>query len=280
MIRSPDTMMSTEGAYVRFDVITIFPDMFPGPVGEGVIGKAIDRGLVRLCVHDLRRWADPPHYKVDDEPFGGGAGMVFTPQPVFDAVESVRRELQQQGSQPGPVVLMSPQGRRLSHGSVQRLAQTGQITLICGRYEGVDERIRAHLVDEEISIGDFVLSGGELPAMVLIEAATRLLPEALGDPASARQDSFVEGLLDHPHYTRPAEFRGWQVPEVLRSGNHAAIRAWRRREALRNTFRKRPDLIDLGSLDDEERAFLKRLEKCGPDKDKESDRDADETALK
>lgn len=229
---------------MRFDVVTIFPEMFPGPLGEAILGRAMREGLVEIVAHDLRRWAEPPHHKVDDEPFGGGCGMVYKPEPLFRAVEAIRQQLRNASIEPGPVILMSPQGRRLEHRGVGRLAELAQITLVCGRYEGVDERVREHLIDDEISIGDYVLTGGELPAMVLIEATARLLPEALGDPDSARQDSFVDGILDHPHYTRPASYRGWEVPEVLRSGDHGAIAAWRREAALRNTRRKRPDLLE------------------------------------
>lgn len=241
---------------MRFDVVTIFPEMFPGPLELGIPGRARDQGLVELVVHDLRRHADPPHHKVDDEPFGGGCGMVYKPEPLFRAVEQVRADLADRSIEPGPVVLLSPQGRRLDHAGVARIARLRQLTLLCARYEGVDERVREHLVDQELSIGDYVLSGGELPAMVLIDAAARLQPDALGDPDSARLDSFVEGILDHPHYTRPARYRDWEVPEVLRSGNHPAIARWRRLEALRNTARKRPDLLQGSDLDAEERAVV------------------------
>lgn len=244
---------------MRFDVITIFPEIFPGPLASGVIGKALDRGLAQVRAHDLRSWATAPHYKVDDEPFGGGAGMVFTPDPLFRAVESVQATAAAEGREAGPVVLLSPQGRRLDQATVNGLLPQSQMTLICGRYEGVDERVREHLVDDEISIGDYVLSGGELAGMVLIETVIRLLPDVLGDPMSARHDSFVEPLLEHPHYTRPAQYRGWKVPEVLRSGDHGRIRQWRRRESLRNTVRKRPDLLAGQDLSAEDQRFVKQL---------------------
>lgn len=244
---------------MRFDVITIFPEMFPGPLDLGVVRRAREQGLFELVVHDLRRFADPPHYKVDDETFGGGCGMVYKPEPVFRAVEAIHELLRTAAVDPGPLVLLSPQGERLEHAGVARLAAGSQMTLLCARYEGVDERVREHLVDAEVSIGDYVLTGGELPAMVLIDAVARLHPAALGDPDSARQDSFADGLLDHPHYTRPAEFRGWSVPEVLRSGNHAAIAAWRRQEALRNTARKRPDLLEAAPLEEGERRMAQKL---------------------
>ena len=243
----------------RFDIITIFPEMFPGPLGAGVIGRALGRGLFSIRAHDLRKFAEPPHRKVDDEPFGGGAGMVYKPEPLFRALDHVSGSVRESDLEPGLVVFLTPQGQRLDHGLAQDLAVARQLTLVCGRYEGVDERVREHRIDLELSIGDYVLTGGELAAMVLIECVVRLVPEALGDPDSARHDSFVDGLLDHPHYTRPAEYAGWRVPEVLRSGNHAAVERWRRREALRNTALKRPDLLDEMELDREDKRFLERL---------------------
>ncbi len=237
---------------MRFDVITIFPELFPGPLAQGVIGRALQRDLVRVHAHDLREHAEPPHWKVDDEPFGGGAGMVYTPKPLAGAIDAVKAE----AALTGPVVFLTPQGERLTHAVAQELAYEEQITLVCGRYEGIDHRIREQMIDREISIGDYVLTGGELPAMVLIETVARLVPEALGDPDSARFDSFVDGLLDHPQYTRPAEFRDWVVPEVLRSGDHARVRAWRRREALRMTAQRRPDLLACLDLDSDEKAFV------------------------
>jgi len=237
---------------MRFDVITIFPELFPGPLAQGVIGRALRRDLVQVQPHDLRQHAEPPHWKVDDEPFGGGAGMVYTPEPLARAIDAVQAAV----TAAGPVVFLSPQGEPLTHAVAQDLALAGQITLVCGRYEGIDQRIRDEMIDREISIGDYVLTGGELPAMVLIEAVARLVPEALGDPDSARFDSFVDGVLDHPQYTRPAEFRGWTVPEVLRSGDHARIKAWRRREALRTTALRRPDLLAKVKLDEDEKEFV------------------------
>jgi tRNA (guanine37-N1)-methyltransferase len=259
---------------LRFDVVTIFPEMFPGPLGVGIVGRALERGLCELHTHDLRHWADPPHRQVDDEPYGGGAGMVFKPEPLTRAVESLNARIADAGGRSGPVVLLSPQGRRLDHALVRELGAYPQLTLICGRYEGVDERVRDGCVDIEISTGDYVVTGGELPAMMLIDALTRFIPEALGDPDSAQADSFVEGLLDHPHYTRPAEYRGRAVPEVLRSGNHGAIARWRRRGALLNTARKRPDLLAKVRLDAAEQRlvaeFLREL-------DAEDDSTADAT---
>ena len=254
----------------RFDIITIFPEMFPGPLAAGIIGKANDRGLFSIQAHDLRDFADPPHRQVDDEPFGGGAGMVYKPEPLYRALDHVAASVRSSKLEPGLVALLTPQGRRLDHGLAQELAVARQLTLVCGRYEGVDERVRQHRVDLELSIGDYVLTGGELAAMVLIECVVRLIPSALGDPDSARHDSFVDGLLDHPHYTRPAEYAGRRVPEVLRSGNHAAVERWRRREALRNTALKRPDLLDGIELDGEDRRFVDALLR-GAESDREKE---------
>jgi tRNA (guanine37-N1)-methyltransferase len=237
-------------------VISIFPRLFPGPLGDGIIARASDNGLLDLQVHDLRSYADPPHYQVDDEPFGGGGGMVLKPEPLFDAVGDVLAQVQAAGLMPGPVVLLSPQGERFDQQRARALAERAQVTLICGRYEGVDERVRQHLVDFELSIGDYVLTGGELPAMVVIEAVTRLQPEALGDAEAAQHDSFSESLLDFPQYTRPADYRGMSVPEVLRSGNHQAIAQWRRQQSLLATARKRPDLLEVRGLSDEERDLV------------------------
>jgi tRNA (guanine37-N1)-methyltransferase len=242
---------------MRIDIITIFPGLFPGPLGDGIIGRALAGGLLDLRVHDLRDFAPGPHRQVDDEPFGGGGGMVLKPEPLFAAVESVQAELAGAGIAAGPVVLLSPQGETLRQPCAEQLARGAQLTLLCGRYEGVDERVRRHLVDFELSIGDYVLTGGELAAMVVVEVVTRLLPGALGDAEAAVRDSFSEGLLDYPHYTRPAEFRGHTAPEVLRSGNHQAIAAWRHQQALLATVRKRPDLLAGRTLSDTEKALLK-----------------------
>jgi tRNA (guanine37-N1)-methyltransferase len=242
---------------VRVDVITIFPGLFPGPLGEGIIGRAIDRGLLELRVHDLRDFAAGPHRQIDDEPFGGGGGMVLKPEPLFAAVEAVHEELEAAGAVAGPVVLLSPQGETFRQARAEELARGEQITLLCGRYEGVDERVRRYLADCELSIGDYVLTGGELPAMVVVEALTRLQGGALGDAEAAVRDSFSEGLLDYPQYTRPAEFRGYAAPEVLRSGNHQAIAEWRHRQALLATARKRPDLLAGRTLSEEDKTFLK-----------------------
>jgi tRNA (guanine37-N1)-methyltransferase len=224
---------------MRVDVITLFPEIFAPFRGAGIVGRALESGKVDLFLHDLREHGEGNYRKVDDAPYGGGAGMVFLPGPLFAAVDAV----QAQGEAPGRVVLLSPQGRQLDQAGCARLSEIDRLVLVCGRYEGVDERFIEARVDEEISIGDYVLCGGELPAMVLVEAITRLLPGALGDPASAENDSFSRGLLDHPHYTRPEVFAGMDVPKVLLSGNHAEIERWRQTMAVENTRRKRPDLL-------------------------------------
>jgi tRNA (guanine37-N1)-methyltransferase len=221
---------------VRIDVITIFPGLIPGFLSESLLGKAIESGLVDVRIHDLRDRTDDVHRSVDDASFGGGPGMVLKPEPLFAAVESLDPDR-------GRVLALSPAGRRLDQELVTELAAEPHLTLLCGRYEGFDERVIEGLPAEELSIGDYVLSGGELPALVVIEAVTRLLPGVIGQEASHARDSFSEpGLLDHPHYTRPQEFRGLEVPEVLRSGDHAAIEAWRREASRAKTARNRPDL--------------------------------------
>jgi len=221
---------------VRIDLITIFPDLLRGPLAQSLLGKAIDAGLLEVRAHDLREWTDDPHRSVDDAPFGGGPGMVMKPDVWFRAVESLDPDR-------GRVVLLSPAGRRLDQSLIRELAGEPHLTLLCGRYEGVDERVATGLPAEEVSIGDYVLSGGELPALVLIEAVTRLVPGVIGSEASHAQDSFGDpGLLDHPQYTRPREFRGMAVPDVLLGGNHAEIERWRKKAAEDKTRRNRPDL--------------------------------------
>jgi tRNA (guanine37-N1)-methyltransferase len=223
---------------VRIDVFTIFPEILEGPLRASLLGKAIDAGVVDVRVHDLRTFATDKHRQVDDEAYGGGPGMVMKPEPVFAAVRSL-------GDDRGRVILLSPAGRRLDQDLVGELASERHLVLIAGRYEGVDERVVEGLPAQEVSIGDYVLSGGELPALVVIEAVTRLVPGVIGREESHERDSFGEGgLLDHPHYTRPAEFAGMRVPEVLLSGNHAEIERWRRDAALEKTRRNRPDLLE------------------------------------
>ncbi|HEY3490579.1 MAG TPA: tRNA (guanosine(37)-N1)-methyltransferase TrmD [Candidatus Deferrimicrobiaceae bacterium] len=226
---------------MRFDVLTLFPAIFSGPLDCSILGKARERGQLTVDLHDIREFAEGKHRVTDEPPYGGGGGMVMKPEPIFAAVESVRERF---GA--GKVVLMSPSGERLSPALANRLAEEeSHLILICGRYEGVDQRVADHLADMEISIGDFVLTGGELPALVLIDAVTRFLPGVLGDPGAALNDSFSDGLLEAPHYTRPPVFRGHAVPEVLLSGNHQAIRKWRAEESARRTALKRPDLTSL-----------------------------------
>ncbi|HEX8775806.1 MAG TPA: tRNA (guanosine(37)-N1)-methyltransferase TrmD [Pyrinomonadaceae bacterium] len=242
---------------MKFDIITIFPGFFGEVFDYGIVRRARAAGLVEIGTHDLRGWTSDKHHIVDDRPFGGGDGMVLKPEPVFAAVENLTgtsaREAYPEGIR---VVLLSPQGRTLTQGMAEDLARSRQIVLICGRYEGVDERVAEHLVTDEISIGDYILSGGEAAAIVLVDAVTRLLPGALGSETSARHDSFSEGMLDFPHYTRPPEFRGMRVPEVLLGGHHGEIAGWRRRRALSKTRRNRPDLFERLELEERERAGL------------------------
>ena len=223
-----------------FHILTIFPDFFQGPFQHGVVAKAADAGLIEIRIHDLRNWTHDRHRTVDDRPFGGGEGMLLKPAPIFEAVESIWPE-----RMPGQrLILLSAQGQRFNQEAARRLSQYKELFLICGRYEGVDERVAEHLADEELSIGDFVLSGGELGAALVVDCVARLLPGVLGNEDSALQESFTDaGLLDCPQYTRPADFRGWKVPEVLLSGNHEEIRRWRRQLAREKTARNRPDLL-------------------------------------
>ncbi len=225
---------------MHFHILTIFPDFFQGPFKHGVVGKAAEAGLLEIHIHDLRNWTYDRHRSVDDRPFGGGEGMLLKPAPIFEAVESIWPE-----RAPGQrIVLLSAQGKRFDQEGARRLSQYQELFLICGRYEGVDERVAEHLADEELSIGDFVLSGGELGAALVVDCVARLLPGVLGNEDSILQESFSDrNLLDCPQYTRPADFRGWKVPEVLLSGNHEEIRRWRRQVAREKTARNRPDLL-------------------------------------
>ena len=242
---------------MRFDVLTIFPGIFPGPLDESILRRARDAGLMEVQVHDLREWATDRHRRVDDYSFGGGPGMVMKPEPVFAAVEAI----QLMAEPPATVALLTPQGRRLDRALAVELAQTPRLLLICGRYEGVDERVREHLVELEVSVGDVVLSGGELPALLLIDAVTRRIPGVLGGgESSLEEESFEGGLLEYPQYTRPAEFRGWEAPPVLLSGHHAEIANWRRRQRLLRTRERRPDLLGGADLSEEERAWLDSVE--------------------
>ncbi len=238
---------------LRIDVFTIFPELILGFSGTSLLGRASARGLLDVRVHDLRRGADDVHRSVDDAPFGGGPGMVLTPGPAFAVVESV--------DPPRPLYLLGPGGRRLDQSLVRDLADGDGFSLLCGRYEGVDERVRTHLVDGELSVGDYVLAGGEVAAMVVMEAVGRLVPGVMGNEASASEESFAGGLLEYPQYTRPAEFRTWSVPEVLRSGDHGRVARWRRAASLARTLRQRPDLIEArGGLTPEEEALLESFD--------------------
>jgi tRNA (guanine37-N1)-methyltransferase len=259
---------------VQIDVITIFPDFFRGPLDYGIIRRAREAGLVKIAVHDLRAFTRDRHRTVDDRPFGGGEGMILKPEPIFECVESLNiapREERTAARQ--SVVLLSAQGKRFDQKLASELSELSRIVLICGRYEGVDERVGMYLADREISIGDYVLSGGELGAAVIVDTVTRLIPGAVGNEASTKQESFVAGpelggkdgpsstcgsggLLDYPHYTRPAEFRGMKVPEVLVNGNHEEIKRWRRKSALEKTLSNRPDLLDRVRLSEEDRELI------------------------
>jgi tRNA (guanine37-N1)-methyltransferase len=259
---------------MKIDILTIFPEFFQGPFEHGILAKARQAGLVQIEIRDLRVFTRDRHRTVDDRPFGGGEGMVLKPEPIFECIESlsVATLPDRQAGAPESVVLLSAQGQRFSQSLADELSKLERVVLICGRYEGVDERVGEYLADREISIGDYVLSGGELAAAVVVDAVTRLLPGAVGNENSTRQESFTNGtsssqdgpsstcasggLLDYPHYTRPADFRGMVVPEVLFSGNHEEIRRWRRRTALQKTLRNRPDLLSTAALSDEDKELL------------------------
>ena len=264
---------------MRVDLVTIFPDFFRGPLDYGILRRAREAGLVEFSVHDLRGFTRDKHRTVDDRPFGGGEGMVLKPEPIFECIERLKVAPRAERVMPRAkesVILLSAQGRQLDQTLAQELAALDRMVLICGRYEGVDERVSEYLADREVSIGDYVLSGGELAAAVIVDTVTRLIPGAVGNEASTRQESFTVtgvaepgdrpsstcvsgGLLDYPHYTRPAEFRGMAVPEVLINGNHEEIRRWRRRTALAKTLRNRPDLLNLAGLSEEDRKLLAQM---------------------
>jgi tRNA (guanine37-N1)-methyltransferase len=247
---------------MRFDLLTIFPEFFTGPFDFGIIKRARQQEIIEVVIHDLRSFTTDKHHQVDDRPFGGGDGMVLKPEPIFRAIESLLgvgmppTKADDAGKR-AAVVLLSPQGRVFDQAEAAAFARDcSRMILLCGRYEGVDERVVEALVTDEISIGDYVLTGGEIPAMVLVDAVTRLLPGSLGSDTSAAHDSFAEGLLDFPHYTRPAEFCGMQVPDVLISGHHGEVAKWRRRAALLKTLKKRPDLLDKAELTEEEKRWV------------------------
>jgi tRNA (guanine37-N1)-methyltransferase len=265
---------------MKFEIVTIFPDFFRGPLDYGIVRRAREAGLIEIMLHDLRESTTDKHRTVDDRPFGGGEGMVLKPEPLFACVESLgvaAREERISGQSRETVILLSPHGALFTQAAAQELAAKERVVIICGRYEGVDERVSEGLADEEISIGDYVLSGGELGAAVIVDTVTRLIPGALGNEASARQESFTAsqkvvldgpdstcgsgGLLDYPHYTRPADFRGMSVPEVLMGGNHEQIRKWRRRKALEKTLQHRPDLLDEQQLSAEDKKLLAEIQR-------------------
>ncbi|SFI53801.1 tRNA (guanine37-N1)-methyltransferase [Paenibacillus sp. UNC496MF] len=237
---------------MRIDVLTLFPEMFEGVFGASILGKAREKGIVSLNAVNFRDYANNKHNTVDDYPYGGGGGMVLKPEPLFAAVEDLMPE---GGSQPR-VVLLCPQGEPYTQRKAEELSASEHLVFVCGHYEGYDERIRQHLVTDEISVGDYVLTGGELPAMVVIDSIVRLLPGALGNENSAVTDSFSTGLLEHPHYTRPAVFRGWEVPEVLTSGHHANVETWRRQQSILRTLERRPELLETAELSKKERLWL------------------------
>jgi tRNA (guanine37-N1)-methyltransferase len=261
---------------MKFEVITIFPDFFRGPFDFGIIRRAKESGLVEINIHDLRAFTKDKHRTVDDRPFGGGEGMVLKPEPIFECIESFcSADALVRDKSRATVVLLSASGQPFTQSVAAELSQLDRVTIICGRYEGVDERVAEHIADREISVGDFVLSGGELAAAMIVDVVTRLIPGALGNEASSKQESFTHGehvveglpnstcgsggLLDYPHYTRPAEFRGMQVPELLVNGNHEEIKRWRRREALKKTLRNRPELLDEVELSKDDRKILDQL---------------------
>jgi tRNA (guanine37-N1)-methyltransferase len=237
---------------MRIDILTLFPEMFRGPFDASIVARAVQQGIVNIALHDIRVWGEGRHRVVDDYPYGGGPGMVMKPGPLFDAVEAVRAL----DPDPGRTILLTPQGRLLTQAVVDELAGLTRVLLVCGHYEGVDERVREHLVEDETSIGDYVLSGGELAAMVVVDAVVRRLPGALGSQESLAEESHAQGLLEYPQYTRPPDFRGWQPPEVLLSGHHEEVRLWRRRQSLLRTAHRRPDLLAKAGLTEEEKAWL------------------------
>jgi tRNA (guanine37-N1)-methyltransferase len=245
---------------MKFEIFTLLPEIFPPYLESSILQRARQRGLIDVHVHNIRDYTHDRHHTTDDTPYGGGGGMVMKPEPVFEAVESVLGFTSNPTQPtPVPVILLTPQGRVFTQRVAEELSGHERIALLCGRYEGVDERIREHLVTDEISIGDYVLTGGELPALMIIDAVSRLMPGVLGDPTGAEDDSHSMGLLEYPHYTRPPEFRGWQVPEILLSGDHGRIEKWRREQALTRTFNKRPDMLEKAELSEEDQKIVEKL---------------------
>jgi len=252
---------------MHFDIFTLFPEMFSGPFDASIIRRAREAGRVTIALHDIRDYATDRHHVTDDTPYGGGGGMVMKPEPIWNAVEAILGFDPAGRSDVPPIILLTPQGRQFTQAVARELAAHERLLLLCGRYEGIDERVRQYLASNEISIGDYVLSGGEIPAMVVVDALVRLLPGVLGDPGATLDDSHASGLLEYPHYTRPPVYRGYPVPEVLLSGHHAEVDRWRRREALRRTRARRPDLLARADLSQTDREFLAQLEEeyrlCG-----------------
>jgi tRNA (guanine37-N1)-methyltransferase len=245
---------------MQFEVFTVLPEVFPPYLESSILKRAIERGLIGVRVHNIRDHTHDRHHTTDDTPYGGGGGMVMKPEPIFEAVESVMGPVPHPPQSPAdPVILLSPQGRVFTQRVAEELTRHSRIALICGRYEGVDERVREHLVTDEISMGDYVLTGGELPALMMIDAIARLIRGVLGDPTGAENDSHSMGLLEYPHYTKPAKFRGWKVPEVLTSGDHGKIEKWRREQALTRTLYKRPEMLNEAELSKDDLAFVDRL---------------------
>lgn len=244
---------------MRFDILTLFPEMFQGPLSSGLFQRAVSRGLVTVNLYNIRDYTHDRHHTVDDYPYGGGAGMVLKPEPIFEAMDSLRSGMSPEQAATLPVILLTPQGRLFSQQVAGELSRYTHLALICGRYEGVDERVREHLVTDEISIGDYVLGGGELAAMVIVDAVVRLLPGVLGSEESALDESHATGLLEYPQYTRPPVYRDWPVPEVLLSGNHAQIAGWRREQAIIRTLQRRPEMLDRAHLNSKEEHLIERL---------------------
>ncbi|MFC1924240.1 tRNA (guanosine(37)-N1)-methyltransferase TrmD [Chloroflexota bacterium] len=245
---------------MRIDILSLFPEMFDSPFNESIIKRAIDSGLLSIIIHNFRDYTHDKHHTVDDYPYGGGAGMVLKPEPLFETVDSVKKEIDHIDA---PVILLTPQGRLLCHQVAQELSSKPNLILICGHYEGVDERVREYLVTDEISIGEYVLTGGELAAMVVVDAVARLLPGVLGSEQAIEDDSYVDGLLEYPQYTRPSVYRGWEVPSILLSGNHKEITRWRRQQAVRRTLERHPDLLEGATLSQEERKVVEKVRQKG-----------------
>ena len=248
---------------MQFEVFTLLPEVFPPYLESSILKRAAQRGLIKVNVYNIRDYTHDKHHITDDTPYGGGGGMVMKPEPIFEAVESVlgfaSPHSEPMPASKIPIILLTPQGRVFTQRIAEELSGHGRIALLCGRYEGVDERVREHLVTQEISIGDYVLTGGELPAMMIIDAVSRLIPGVLGDPTGAEDDSHSMGLLEYPHYTKPYEFRGWKVPEILLSGDHAKIEKWRREQALARTLNKRPDMLEKAELSEKDKKFVEGL---------------------